>query len=90
MVEGHTDDVPVIPGNCIKDNWDLSVMRATEVVRILTQDGKLDPKRVIASGRSEYAPVATGDTPDARRKNRRTDIIITPNLNLLYKIIKTQ
>ena len=90
-IEGHTDDVPyrAAPGQQILDNWDLSVKRATTVVRVLTQDTQINPKRLVASGRSEYMPVDTKKTPDARQKNRRTEIILTPDLTDLYKILES-
>jgi chemotaxis protein MotB len=87
LVEGHTDNVPVSDLGSIKDNWDLSVLRATEVVRYLTKEGEVDPKRIIASGRSEYFPVDEGSTPEARAKNRRTEIILTPKLTELFELI---
>lgn len=86
MVEGHTDDVPVRNLGDIKDNWDLSVMRSTEVVRILTETG-LEPTRVIPSGRSEYLPVDGDDSKEARARNRRTEIILSPKLDVLYNLI---
>jgi chemotaxis protein MotB len=90
-IEGHTDDVPyrAAPGQQILDNWDLSVKRATTVVRVLTQDTHINPKRLVASGRSEYMPVDANKTPDARQKNRRTEIILTPDLTGLYKILES-
>ena len=88
MIEGHTDDVPIRRGSAIKDNWDLSVMRATSIVRILLDGTRIDPKRLNASGRSEYLPVDPADTPEARRKNRRTEIILTPQLDELFKILE--
>jgi chemotaxis protein MotB len=90
-IEGHTDDVPyrAAPGQQIIDNWDLSVKRATTVVRVLTQDTNINPKRLIASGRSEYMPVDARKTVDARQKNRRTEIILTPDLSELYKILES-
>jgi len=88
MIEGHTDNVPYINhGGQILDNWDLSVKRATSVVRILLQNSTIDPKRLTAAGRGEYMPVDPRNTPDARRKNRRTEIILTPNLDELFDII---
>lgn len=87
MVEGHTDDVPVAKGTVgVKDNWDLSVLRATEIVRILTNSG-VNPKTLIPAGRSEYSPVGEGRSSEARQKNRRTEIIITPKLDELFKIL---
>lgn len=87
MIEGHTDDVPYIPDEAIKDNWDLSVKRATAVVRILLDNSDIDPARLTASGRSQFVPLAEGESAAARRKNRRTEIILTPDLNELYNII---
>jgi chemotaxis protein MotB len=87
-IEGHTDNVPYKPGNSqLKDNWDLSVKRATTVVRVLLEGTRIRPSRLTASGRSEYQPVGQGDTPEARQKNRRTEIILTPDLTELYKLI---
>jgi chemotaxis protein MotB len=87
-IEGHTDNVPYNPGSSqLKDNWDLSVKRATTVVRVLLEGSKIKPGRLTAAGRSEYVPVEAGDTPDARQKNRRTEIILTPDLTELYDLI---
>jgi chemotaxis protein MotB len=87
MVEGHTDNVAFTKGNtCIKDNWDLSVLRATSVTKILTEEG-VNPMKVIPSGRSEFSPLAEGNSPEARQKNRRTEIILTPKLDELFKIL---
>jgi chemotaxis protein MotB len=87
-IEGHTDNVPYNPGSGqLKDNWDLSVKRATTVVRVLLEGSKIRPGRLTAAGRSEYFPVEAGDTPDARQKNRRTEIILTPDLTELYELI---
>ena len=87
-IEGHTDNVPYNPGSGqLRDNWDLSVKRATTVVRVLLEGSKIKPGRLTASGRSEYFPVEAADTPDARQKNRRTEIILTPDLSELYTLI---
>lgn len=88
FVEGHTDNQAIRGGTRFVDNWDLSVLRATEVVRYLTVDGKVEPKRVVASGRSEFIPLVEGDTPEARASNRRTEIILTPKLEQLFEIVK--
>ncbi|MCJ7821326.1 MAG: OmpA family protein [Bacteroidales bacterium] len=89
-VEGHTDDVPYRSASgVLLDNWDLSVKRATTVVRVLTQDTKINPKRLVASGRGEYIPVDPAKTADSRQKNRRTEIILTPDLSALYKILES-
>jgi chemotaxis protein MotB len=88
MIEGHTDNVPYNPGSGqLKDNWDLSVKRATTVVRTLLEGTNIDAKRLTASGRSEYLPVDARSTTDARQKNRRTEIILTPDLTELYRLI---
>ena len=89
LIEGHTDNVPFNGGAEMKDNWDLSVMRATSVVRILTSNSKINPMRLTAAGRSEYAPVDTENTPKARQKNRRIEIILTPKLDELFKVLET-
>jgi len=89
MIEGHTDDVPVIPGSAFEDNWDLSVQRATAIVRILLDGSKINPKRLTASGKGEFMPVDSRKTAKARQKNRRTEIILTPKLDELFKILET-
>ncbi len=88
MVEGHTDDVPMT-GTCIKDNWDLSVMRATSVLKILTGNSSMDPSRITAAGRGEFLPLEAAKTTDARRKNRRTEIILTPKIDELLKVLES-
>ncbi|MCA6362261.1 MAG: OmpA family protein [Bacteroidetes bacterium] len=87
MVEGHTDDVPMKGAGEIKDNWDLSVMRATSVTKILLQNKAIDPKRITAAGHGEHMPVDAAKTPEARAKNRRTDIVLTPKLDELFKVL---
>jgi chemotaxis protein MotB len=89
MIEGHTDDVPIIPGSAFEDNWDLSVQRATAIVRILLDGSKINPTRLTASGKGEFMPVDARKTPEARQKNRRTEIILTPKLDELFKILET-
>lgn len=90
LIEGHTDDVPYRGSGQVKDNWDLSVMRATSVVKALLQYGRIDPVRLSASGKSEYLPVDTAGTSEARAKNRRTEIILIPNLNALFQLIHNE
>lgn len=87
LVEGHTDDVPVAKLTGIQDNWDLSVLRATEITRILTKSG-LAAAQVTPSGRAETTPLETGKTPEIRQKNRRTEIILTPKLDELFQILE--
>ena len=87
VVEGHTDNVAFSrPAGAMQDNWDLSVLRATEIARLLTSGG-VQPPRVTASGRSQYVPVAANDSPQNKALNRRTEIILTPKLNELLKIL---
>ncbi len=87
LIEGHTDNVPLRSTINFKDNWDLSTERAANIVRILSDVSKVNPKRLTAAGRSEYMPKASNDTPEGRAKNRRTEIILTPKLDELYKLI---
>lgn len=87
MIEGHTDNVPYNGTGQVKDNWDLSVMRATAIVKILTTNSQIEPKRLIASGRSEYLPVEPNTSAASKAKNRRTEIILTPKLDELLQII---
>lgn len=87
MVEGHTDDVPYISSTTIKDNWDLSVKRANAIVRILMANSKIEGSRIVAAGRSKYQPLINSKSPDARKKNRRTEIILTPKLDELFQIL---
>jgi chemotaxis protein MotB len=88
VVEGHTDDQPFVsPKGNIKDNWDLSVHRATAVIRILLKNSNINPSRLTAAGRSKYVPVVNAQTPEARRKNRRTEIILAPDLGELYELL---
>jgi chemotaxis protein MotB len=89
LIEGHTDNVPLKGEGYMKDNWDLSVNRATSVVRILTSNNKINPKRLTAAGRSEYVPIELGNTKEARQKNRRIEIILTPKLDELFKVIES-
>ena len=80
-IEGHTDNVPYNPGNSqLKDNWDLSVKRSTTVIRVLLEGSGIDAKRLTAAGRSQYSPVDDRNTDTARQKNRRTEIVLTPDL----------
>lgn len=88
MVEGHTDNVPISKKSVyMQDNWDLSVMRATAITKILTTAG-VSPNQVTASGKGEYYPLAANDSPQNKQKNRRTEIIITPNLDEIFKILE--
>ena len=88
VVEGHTDNKPM-NSEKIKDNWDLSVLRATSIVRILTDNGKMNENRITASGRGETTPVADNTTAEGRAKNRRTEIILSPKLDKILDILNT-
>jgi chemotaxis protein MotB len=87
MVEGHTDNQPMKGTGDIKDNWDLSVMRATSVTKIILSGTAIDAKRITAAGRGEFFPIDPANTPEARKKNRRTEIILTPKLDELLKVL---
>lgn len=87
LVEGHTDNDPFNGTGVLKDNWDLSVKRATSVVRILTEKGNVEPTKVAASGRSEYIPVVENSTKEDKAKNRRTEIILSPKLDKIMDLI---
>ena len=86
QIEGHTDTIP-IKSEKFEDNWALSVGRATSIVRILTKDYGVDAHRITASGRGEFHPIRTNATSEGRASNRRTEIIISPNLSELYKLL---
>jgi chemotaxis protein MotB len=86
LIEGHTDNVP-IKTNLFKDNWDLSTARATSIVRILTKDNGFDPNRITASGKSEFHPVKANDSAEGRAGNRRTEVILSPDLKELYRLL---
>ena len=88
LVEGHTDNVP-IKNNCIADNWDLSTKRATAVVRLLQNQFKIDPKRMTAGGRGEYLPVASNEDVAGKSLNRRTRIVILPQLDQFFKLLES-
>jgi len=85
-IEGHTDNVPIKTSR-MEDNWDLSTARANSIVRILTVDYLFDPSRITASGKSQFHPVTTNDTTEGRASNRRTEIILSPNMKELYNLI---
>lgn len=87
-IEGHTDDVPVSSGSQLVDNWDLSVRRATSIIRILLDNSTINPQRLTASGRGEHLPISAEKTASARQKNRRTEIILTPNLDEIFEILE--
>jgi chemotaxis protein MotB len=88
MVEGHTDNVPLKGTGCNKDNWDLSVARANAITKIILGSATIDPSRITSAGRGEFFPLVLNDTPENRAKNRRTEIILTPNLDALFDIMK--
>jgi len=87
LIEGHTDSVP-IKNNCIVDNWDLSVKRATSVTRILQNEYGIEPVRMTAGGKSEYTPLVSNDTAEGRASNRRTRIVILPQLDQFFKLLE--
>jgi chemotaxis protein MotB len=90
MVEGHTDNVPFRGNASLVDNWDLSVKRATTVVRLLQKEYGLDPAKMAAAGRSEYRPLGSNDTNEGKAANRRTRIVILPELDQFFKLLEPQ
>lgn len=87
LIEGHTDAQTVKPGSYVKDNWELSVQRSTAVIRKLNEDFGVAPEKLIAAGRSSFHPIAENDTRDGRAKNRRTRIVILPNLDKFLALL---
>ncbi|AWI26194.1 OmpA/MotB family protein [Flavobacterium pallidum] len=90
MVEGHTDNVPFISNGTLLDNWDLSVKRATSIVRVLTKDLKVNPAQLIAAGRSEFIPLVDNSNAENRATNRRTRIIVLPKIDQFYEMIEKE
>jgi chemotaxis protein MotB len=88
MVEGHTDNVPYKRGGDLLDNWDLSVKRATAVIRVLQEKYGLNPAKMTAAGRSEYQPVNDNDSAEGKAANRRTRIVILPQLDQFFKLLE--
>ena len=87
LIEGHTDSIPYSGRGQIKDNWDLSVVRATAIVRILTNSSTIDPERLTAAGKSEFVPIQNNNSISGRSANRRIEIILTPKLYDLYELL---
>lgn len=90
MVEGHTDNVPFISNGTLLDNWDLSVKRATSIVRVLAKDYGVSPKRLIAAGRGEFVPLVENNSADNRMINRRTRIVVLPKIDQFYDMIEKE
>ncbi|EAQ39441.1 OmpA family protein [Dokdonia sp. MED134] len=88
LIEGHTDNVPYGGSGNLQGNWDLSAKRATSIVNILRQNKRIDPKNLTAAGRGEYAPVAENDTPENKAKNRRIEVILTPQLDEVKALLQ--
>lgn len=86
-VEGHTDSIPYNGSGIIKDNWDLSVLRATSIVRVILNNKGIKPERIVASGRSSFNPLVKNDSKENRARNRRTEIILTPNIDILMQLL---
>lgn len=87
LIEGHTDNIPYKASGALSGNWDLSTKRATAIVHILRQNAAINPENLTAAGRGEYAPVAANSTPEERSKNRRIEVILTPKLDELSKLL---
>ena len=88
LIEGHTDNVPYNGGGALQDNWDLSTKRATAIVQILRENKAIDPENLTAAGRGEYAPIASNASPDGKAKNRRIEVILTPKLDEINKLLQ--
>jgi chemotaxis protein MotB len=87
LIEGHTDNVPYGGSGALKDNWDLSTKRATSIVQILRENTNIDPQNLTAAGRGEFAPVAGNDSENGRARNRRIEVILTPKLDEITKVL---
>ncbi len=90
MVEGHTDNVPYISNGVLLDNWDLSVKRSTSIIRVLTNDLKVNPAQLVAAGRSSFVPLVENNTAENRARNRRTRIIVLPKIDQFYDMIEKE
>ena len=87
LIEGHTDNVPYGGNGPLKDNWDLSTKRATSIVNILRENNSIDPQNLTAAGRGEFAPIGSNDTNEGKAKNRRIEVILTPKLDEISKLL---
>jgi chemotaxis protein MotB len=87
LIEGHTDNVPYGGSGQLKDNWDLSTKRATSIVQILRENSNIDPQNLTAAGRGEYAPIASNETAEGKAKNRRIEVILTPKLDEINRLL---
>ncbi len=87
LIEGHTDNVPYGGSGALKDNWDLSTKRATAIVSILTENPRIPKDNLTAAGRGEYAPIATNNTSEGKAKNRRIEVVLTPKLDEINKLL---
>ncbi|PRX52563.1 OmpA family protein [Salegentibacter salegens] len=90
LIEGHTDNVPYGGSGPLNDNWDLSTKRATSIVQILKENNNIDPQNLTAAGRGEYAPIATNETAEGKAKNRRIEVILTPKLDEVTKLLNEE
>jgi chemotaxis protein MotB len=90
MVEGHTDNVPLTGNGVLLDNWDLSVKRSTSIIRVLTDELKVNPAQLIAAGRSSYVPLVANDSAENRARNRRTRIVVLPKIDQFYDMIEKE
>lgn len=90
MVEGHTDNVPYVSNGVLLDNWDLSVKRSTSIIRVLTNDLKVNPAQLIAAGRSSYIPLVENNSAENRQRNRRTRIVVLPKIDQFYDMIEKE
>ena len=87
LIEGHTDDDPYTGNNVLSGNWDLSTKRATEIVKILMEVSEIKPENLTAAGKSKYVPIASNETDEGKSKNRRIEVVLTPKLDEITKIL---
>ncbi|MFD2434028.1 flagellar motor protein MotB [Mesonia maritima] len=88
LIEGHTDNVPYGGSGALQDNWDLSTKRATSIVHLLQENANIDPTRLTAAGRGEYAPIASNNSPEGKAKNRRIEVVLTPKLDEVSRLLE--
>jgi len=87
LIEGHTDNVPYGGNGPLTDNWDLSTKRATEVLKLLLKNGNINPQNLTAAGKGEFAPLASNTTEEGKAKNRRIEVVLTPKLDEISKLL---
>ena len=90
LIEGHTDNVPFASDGAISNNWDLSTKRATSIISILSENKSINLENLTAAGRSEYSPIDTNETQEGKAKNRRIEVILTPKLDEISRLLNSK